>query len=383
MKNSKLVATEYNNFKACFKFDNNEVSELFLSGVSLYNVNDIYIGRVSNIKEDIKACFVDISPNETGFLPFSEIYPGSLINREYDGRLKQGDYVCVQITKEKIKTKGFSLSMNLTVPGNYSVVTVSDKAVHYSSKLNKEQIETLSQRLDSLKYDFGYIVRTNAVNVSLELLLDELDCNQNICSNIVKTFNSRSLYTCLYKGKSSLYEKINSLNKQNYDEIITDNVDIYEELKHSFNVRLYNDNQIPLKAIYSFDKAFDLATSKKVYLKSGGYLIIEPTEALTVIDVNSGKFDKNIKKEDAVRKINLDACVEIARQLKLRNLSGIIIVDFINNESKDNDNELIQVLKKEFKKDICKANCIGVTPLGLVEITREKRYSSIYDQLKY
>ena len=156
---------------------------------------------------------------------------------------------------------------------------------------------------------------------------------------------------------------------------------MYEELKTLDNVRFYNDS-FPLNALFSFDKAYLTATSKKINLRNGAFLIIEPTEALTVIDVNSGKFDKRLSKDDYIKNVNEEACIEIARQLRLRNLSGIILVDFINIERREDEDALISLMKKEIKQDNLKTTVVDFTSLGLMEITREKKYASIYDLIR-
>ncbi|MBR5357539.1 MAG: ribonuclease E/G [Lachnospiraceae bacterium] len=381
MQNSKLVVSKYKNYNAAFLFKNNHIEELFLDSSKTFNVGDIYVGRVSNIKEDIKACFVEFSEKQNGFLSFDEINENMLINRPYDGRLKQGDIVCVQITKEPLKTKGASLSMNLSLTGKYTVVITDDKDIHISSKIEKSKAKDLTDKLNETSFEFGFIVRTNAEPGDSDLIISELKSNCDELSKIIDNMKTRKLYSKLYSGHSSLYERINSLDKRKYKEIITDDEEMYEELKTLDNVRFYNDS-FPLNALFSFDKAYLTATSKKINLRNGAFLIIEPTEALTVIDVNSGKFDKRLSKDDYIKNVNEEACIEIARQLRLRNLSGIILVDFINIERKEDEDALISLMKKEIKQDNLKTTVVDFTSLGLMEITREKKYASIYDLIR-
>lgn len=382
MTNSKLIVTEYRNFEATFLFEDSDITELFLSKKKDFSVNDIYVGRVSRVKADIKACFVDFSDSQTGFLPFAEICGEFLLNRTYDGRLKQGDLVCVQISKEPVKTKGATLTMNISIPGVYSVVTATDTKIHISSKIPSKISAELHNKLEPFSGEYGFIVRTNGAEVPTEKITEEVTKNRAVLADLVGIMKYRPAFTNLYKAKASYIEQIKSISKSRYSEIVTDKDEMFESLSDFDNVRLYKDSLVPLKAVYSFDKAYELATSKEVMLKGGGFLVIEPTEALTVIDVNSGKFEKNCSKEDAIHQINLSATKEIARQLRLRNLSGIILVDFINYTDSSKQEELITTLKAELKKDLVKASFIDITPLGLAEITREKRYSSIYDQIR-
>lgn len=382
MEDNKLIVTEYKGFDACFEYKAGSLCELILTRFSSVNVNDIFVGRVSAVKDDIKACFVDISPDNKGFLPFKNIYPNSLLSREFDGRLKQGDLVAVQVTQDKIKTKEYGLSMRLTIPGAFSVITFDDKNIHFSSKLNKLQISNISETLKNNEYEYGFVVRTNADVSFVDSLLTELKENCSILKNIDSTMRYKTLYTKLYSSIHPLVERIKSIKKTDYSEIVTDSKRLFEELSCFDNVRFYDDERISLKTLYSFEKAFLLATDRKVNLDCGGYLIIEPTEAMTVIDVNSGKFDKKTDKESAAKMINMQACSEVCRQIRLRNLSGIIIVDFINMKKEDNLSSMLSYLKSELKKDALSTNLVDVTALGLVEITREKRYQSIYDAIR-
>ncbi len=382
MKDNKLVVTKYRNYNAAFLFNDGDIDELILSKDMPFNVGDIYVGRVSSVKDSLKACFVTFKEDCVGFLPFEEIYPQCLLSRKYDGRLVQGDLVCVEVIKEPMKTKGATLSMRLTVSGSLCVVTLDDRSVHVSSKIGKKQAGEFKDFFSKNRLNHGLVVRTNSIGADASEVYAEGKRNSEILSDIVSVMNSRSLYSCLYRAKPGYVQRIRSIKTNKYSEIITDNEDIYEDLKEFDNLRLYKDEHIPLKAVYAFDRAYDTATSKKVNLNFGGYLVIEPTEALTVIDVNSGKFSKNLSKRDAILKVNAEAAKEIARQLRLRNISGIIIVDFINISGPDAFDDIREILRNEFKKDYVKTNLCGFTNLDLAEISREKKFSSIYDVIK-
>ena len=196
------------------------------------------------------------------------------------------------------------------------------------------------------------------------------------------------------QAESKWYTKENTTDKDFSYEIITDQETLYPQLKeycdsygaaakevHSrVKVRLYQDKMFPLSVLYSIDKKLGVALDSRVWLKSGGYLVIEPTEALTVIDVNSGKYEAGKNPEDAYRKINQEAAREIALQLRLRNLSGIIIVDFINMESVQDNKELLAYLRTLVKSDRVSTTIVDITALGLVEITRKKINKPLREQ---
>ena len=383
MNDNKLIITKYKDFNAAFLFKDGAIDELILSKESAFNVGDIFVGRVSTVKNDLKACFVEFMEGVNGYLSFDDIYPECLLNRPYDGRLVQGDLVCVEVIKEPLKTKGATLSMRLTINGVLSVLTLDDPGIHVSSKLGKEYKRNADDYFKGRSYGYGFILRTNAASVSFDEVDTELKKNSEILKEIVSVMKFRSAFTCLYHAESSFAQRLRTISYDKYDEAISDIPEFYNNLTGIKNLRLYNDSSMPLKAIYSFDKAYCLATDKKVDLKYGGYLIIEPTEALTVIDVNSGKFDKKLSKEEAIAKINIEAAKEVARQLRLRNISGIIIVDFINQGNDKCFEKLSSLIRVELSNDSLKTSLIDFTPLGLAEITREKRHSSIYDIARY
>lgn len=373
MDDSKLIVTEYKGNTTGFLFENGDISEIIVSPKRPVNVGDIFVGRINNVKNDLKACFVDISDGVKGFLPFDEMYHDCFLNRSHIGKPVQGDLVLVQVSKEAMKTKDCSLTMHISLAGLYSVVTLDDKDIHFSSKIGSKETDRLKKICDLYKGDFGFIVRTNAVSAENDVILTEAAENSSKLNNIIDIASTRTAFSCLYKAEDSYVERIKSISGDRYSEIVTDSLDVYNTLKKYFDVRFYDDKSMPLKAVYSFDKAYSLATDKKVMLKGGGYLIIEKTEALCVIDVNSGKFDKKVSKEEAVEKVNNEAAREIARQLRLRNLSGIILVDFINTDETGRG-QIKDILKECFKKDSVKTSFVDFTSLGLCEITRQKKF---------
>ena len=217
----------------------------------------------------------------------------------------------------------------------------------------------------------GIIVRTQAQDISDYELIKE---------DILKQFEA--LFLCfnkaLYsKGRTCIYSNENPIlsviNKHKSDEIITDNEEIYKLLcEQSIDGKLYEDSLLPLYKLYNIEGLLNDVSSRKVWLKSGAYLVIDYTEAMTVIDVNTGKCEKGKNKEDTILKINLEAAIEAMRQIKLRNISGIIIIDFIDMAKDEAKEALLNQLIDEAKKDNIKTSIMGLTRLNLVEITRKK-----------
>ncbi|MDE6923949.1 MAG: ribonuclease E/G, partial [Acetatifactor sp.] len=200
----------------------------------------------------------------------------------------------------------------------------------------------------------------------------------------------RSCYTCLRDAPDAVEAVLQELAvRQEYQEIVTDSEKLYQMLSEYGNshkdtrpLRMYQDNMLSLSKLYSIESKMETALESRVWLKSGGYLIIEPTEALTVIDVNTGKYEARKSNEEAILTVNLEAAREVALQLRLRNLSGIIIVDFINMTHNNSKSQVMNLLKQLVGKDRIKTTIVDMTPLGLVEITRKKTSKPLREQMR-
>lgn len=374
---SKIVITGLNDLILLIEYENGEPIRVNCSKTSAVTIGDIYVGRVSKIKHDLNAAFVDFKENLTGFLPLNQC----------DHSLKQGDLISVMITGEPVKTKGYKLSAYLEMAGDYLVFSTKDRCIGASSKLDSavagELVGKITEDFDNL--NFGLIVRTKATVDNYPALKEELVKKGSAFDEILKYGNTRSLYSCLYKERPSYIKLLSELDQDSFDEIVCENKEIYEELITFYpdKARLFDDSRISFKALYRIEHTLDLLTSKKVNLPCGGYIIIEPTEALTTIDVNSGKIDSYKDKNKMINKVNKEAAKEIAKQLMLRNISGMIVVDFINYLDKDFEDELVLYLKNQVKFDKCKTKVYGFTNLKLLEMTRQKLNASVYDYLKY
>lgn len=385
MSNSIIVTSENNIYKTILFNDGNPIRYNICKNDD-FKIGNIYIGRVQKVKKDIGAVFVELSKDVIGFLPIKDINYKFITNRIANNNIFENDNIAVMISKEVIKTKPLTLTCNLSIQGTYSVVHSDDDQLHVSNKLDKDTKKSIENNLKTLLGDIenGVIIRTNAKSANIESIVKEITDNNAVLIKIINNINYRTCYSRIYESAPNYIDHIRNIDKKLYDKIITDNDDIYKILTsyvYDCETELYNNDSLSLKALYSLDKVHSEATSNKVYLKSGGYIIIDVCEAMTVIDVNSGKANFTEKKS-SVDLVNKEAASEIVHQLILRNISGIIIIDFINYKSKEETENLISFLKKELQKDPLKSKFIDITPLGLVEITREKKYSSIYDNLK-
>ena len=391
MVKSNVVITEYKN-KICSLFiRDNQLEDLHVESANSL-LSDIYIAKVKNINRNINAAFVELYPGQMAFLPLEDVLECPFI-KTADGKLREGDELPVQVIKEGVKTKDPVVTTKFSVTGAYCVITLDKRkgGIQYSQKLSKEQKHCIQSSLDTndLKTklsDMGCaaVIRTGAGTLKdTTVLQTELKSLIEKMQEIILRTKTRTCFSCIYKSIPSYIEYLHHLSME-YDEIVTDISEVYElllsEYKGGRSVRFYNDS-FPLKKLYSIETKMDELFSKKVHLKSGANLIIEYTEAMTVVDVNTAKCIAKKDKDTLNYKINIEAAQMLARQLKLRNISGIIIVDFINMENMQYQTELTRELKQLFKNDSVPCNFVDMTALGLVEITRKKISKPIYELL--
>ena len=357
-------------------------------------LGNIYVAHVNDVVKNINAAFVEYSPGKKAYLSLENTENTFFINRKNTTKICQGDNILVQIKKEPIKTKDAVCSTCIEFSSNYVVLTYGVAGINVSTKIKDNSLRQslsnyCSDIISDIMYDkeaygmiteelfynilsnTGIIVRTQAQDISDYELIKE---------DILKQFEA--LFLCfnkaLYsKGRTCIYSNENPIlsviNKHKSDEIITDNEEIYKLLcEQSIDVKLYEDSLLPLYKLYNIEGLLNDVSSRKVWLKSGAYLVIDYTEAMTVIDVITGKCVKGKNKEDTILKINLEAAIEAMRQIKLRNISGIIIIDFIDMAKDEAKEGLLNQLIDEAKKDNIKTSIMGLTRLNLVEITRKK-----------
>lgn len=347
-------------------------------------LGNIYKGRVNAVSKSINACFVEYAKGEQCFL--------SLDNNK---NLKVGDEIIIQIERESMGTKLPSGTMDFSLSGHFLVLSLNKRGLGFSNKLSSKDKHYLKDLLEDTPSEYfnenlpyGFIMRTNATELtSKEQLLSEYDELTKIADEIIKYGQNRTIYSVLRKSEPDYITFIKNCYENDYDEIITDIPLIYEELVNKISrkpVRLYEDVMVSLSKLYSINSRLESVLGSKIWLKSGGWLRIQSTEALTAIDVNSGKFEsKNKTPSEMILKINKEAADEIMHQLILRNLSGIIVVDFINMKDVKARKELMSYLKILAKDDPIKTEIVDITRLGLVEITRKKINKTLREQFLY
>lgn len=362
-------------------------------------LGNVYIGKIKQIVPKIGAAFVEIAPGEMTYLPLEDVKEPLMAKQQRLDKLTENDEIVVQIAKEAVKTKFPTVSTNISLQGNLVVLTTENKKLGISSKLDKTKRKHFQEIFAEKKTDaFGLIIRTIAGNSSDNEVFAEFSRISEVLEYIFSQYQHRTCYSCLYKGPSPYIAGVKERLSSDIEKIMTDDVGVYEELLATFGssfgadrtsngcfnaeqIVLYTDDKLSLSALYGLKFKLEEALQERIWLKSGAYLIIQPTEALTVIDVNSGKCTKSSKK-DFYLNVNLEAAEEIARQLRLRNISGICIVDFINMDTKEAEQELVSGLKKHLAKDTVPAVFVDFTKLGLAEITRKKVKKPLWEQVQ-
>ena len=377
----QFVFTEWNKKKLGILFEDGKAMEIRCYEADSI-LGNVYRARVSNLSPNINAAFVDIKKGESCYLSMDD-YHGE--------KLKVGDLVTVQVVRDKIKTKRYAVTTDISLQGDYAVTTLF-APVGVSSKITdsarKKELKTLMQNLLIAEQDaqfylaegnvaeierikkltLGGIIRTQAEHAEDAAITREIEGQARLLYSIMKKSEYATQYTCLYHTEVEYIKDIRRMHALQDVEIVTDIPEVTEAISE---IPLYTD-EYTLTLRYSLASLLSKTLSKRAYLKSGAYLVIEPTEAMTVIDVNSGKSIKGKNAEEQFLKINIEAAKEIARQLRLRNISGIVMIDFINMKEESHNHELMKNLAEYVRTDPVRTTVVDMTKLGLVELTRQK-----------
>lgn len=373
--------------------DNQVLSAQVLASAK-YTTGSIYLGKVQSVSQNIEAAFVDLGGGYLAFLPLSDAKYARPTNRSAGARLKPGDELPVQLVSGPVKTKQAKVTARLSLAGQFAVVGMQsgrkDGSVQVSSKLSKEKREHF-KKSDVLRKIAGRLsltVRTNAGTLADEApLIAEAQALADTLGHIQEIAGTRTCYSCLHQGKPDYAAFVENAYRVEYDEVITDIPEVFNALQNickrdGIPLRLYKDELLPLFKLYSVEMRMQELLAKKVWLKSGGYLVIEPTEALISIDVNTGKCETGKDSEETFFKIDMEAAEAIALHLRARNLSGMILVDFINLKSREKETALLEYMRSLLKKDPVRADALDMTALGLMELTRKRTGPSLAEQLK-
>ncbi len=392
MENNKLLVTVLEQGILAANYEGNRMVQVNIEPRDTKSIlGNIYLGQVKNIVKNINAAFVEYEKGKMCYLSLKDTEKAVFANVKKNNKICEGDTIVVQISREDVKTKAPVATVCFAFTGKYLVLTHGKSRLSVSTKISEEEErERLKELLRPYqREEYGFILRTNALGAEEEAILREQRILNGLYQNITEFGIHKEKRSLLYQAPANYLCSIRD-SQDTVSEIVTDSSELYRQMEEYLNcyqmedlgkLRLYEDTSTSLDRLYALTTNLEKAVSKQVWLKSGGYLVIEPTEALTVIDVNTGKAIKGNKKvQETFFKINLEAAKEIAFQMRLRNLSGIIIVDFIDMASDEDKQELLRTLREHLKKDPLKAVALDITPLGLVEITRKKLRKPLHEQ---
>ncbi len=384
-------------------------------------VGDIYLGQVARVLPGIKAAFIDIGMKHDAFLHFSDIGERtrelqSLLEDDEDDeeeaqyvqqpvkknervpelingvpKLQKGQEILVQITKEPVTNKGVRVTSSISIAGRFCVLLPYDNKIGVSKKITdfKERKRLRSIARGILPPNAGLIIRTVARSQSEEALKEDLQYVKKIWENIEESLKEKKPPEIVYQDLSTTTSVIRDLFTSDVSRIYVDSKKIYKQIRDYVNsihpewtekVQLYKGEASIFDA-FKIEEQIKTLFGRRVPLKTGGYIVIEHTEAMVVIDVNSGKYAASKDQEINSLKTDLEASREIARQLRLRDIGGLIVIDFIDLEDEKNRKKVYDELKKEFKKDRAKVAVLPMSDFGLVQITRQRIRQNIMQAL--
>lgn len=355
-------------------------------------VGNIYKGKVDTVIPSLNAAFVNFGFDKKGFLYLSkeehEFEPGETKDKDLSFEVKKGQDILVQVVKEAFGTKGARISSEISLPGRYLVLMPQDHRLGVSRRIEDEaervRLKGILQDL-KLPKGLGFIVRTAASGKTKQQLKIDARFLLKMWSRITKVARYRQAPSLIYEEYDLILRVVRDSFTEDVSRLIIDSKTEYRRvlkfvrsfLRHLCGrIELYRGEDLFLnKNIQGqINKIFE----KKIFLKSGAYIVIEPTEGLVVVDVNSGGFKKKLSPEESAFRVNREAAKEIAHQLRLRDLGGIIVIDFIDMEKEGHRKEILHTLKKELNLDRAKYDVLGISKFGLVEMTRERIHKTIH-----
>lgn len=370
-------------------------------------VGSIYKGRIQNMEDGLQAAFVDIGMKKNAFIHYWDMIPedaarleaeeGMAANRPRKKKAQPGEMakmfppgseIIVQVTKGPIGTKGPRVTANLSVPGRYLVMMPGSKLKGVSRKIENDQERArLKKALGRLPIPsgIGLIIRTSAENVRATSFARDLRALLDTWQKIEDGIKNTPAPCCLYHEPDLVERVVRDSITEEVGRIVIDSRETFERIREmtgrisrrvKSRVKLY-DGAAPVFENFDVERQLENAFRRKVWLKSGGYLIFDETEALVAIDVNTGRHKGGKTQEDSILQVNTEAAAEVARQLRLRNIGGLVVIDFIDMKSRKNQTAVYRGLKEALQDDKARTNVLPVSALGLVEMTRQRMEESL------
>ena len=347
-------------------------------------VGNIYKGQVQNVLPGMQAAFVDIGTGKNAFMYIGDGRPADTLHTlPKPQKIHIGQQLPVQIVKDASGSKGPRATTHITLPGRHVVLLPTAAYIGMSRRIEDEtersRLHAIAEKI--CPQDMGLIVRTVAAGASETALAEDVQYLEKLWHSLLARFNIKSKgASLLYRDADLIIRIVRDSLTEDVEEMLIDDRAVYQRVCEFVQllspalverIKLYEDRE-PLFKHYGLEEELENVGGREVELKSGGFLVIDKTEALTVIDVNTGKYTGNSNLGETVYRTNLEAAAEIMRQLRLRDIGGIIIVDFIDMEKEEQKEQLLALLRELAKEDRTKTNIVDITSLGLVEITRKK-----------
>jgi len=372
--------------------ENSRLAEIFWersSNASL--VGNIYKGVVENVLPGISSAFINIGLEKNAYIYISDVIGDK--RQGIDNILKKGQEVMVQIIKDAISTKGMKVTMDITIPGKYLVLSPYSDHISVSKNIEDESererlLNIVTSIAESTK-KYGVIVRTEAEGVGEEELRKEYKYLIRLWESLLKKFENVRAPSLLYKDMDITLQVARDLLNKDVSIYMLDNREDYYNVldfvskispEYKDKIKLY-EAKTPIFKAFNIEQEIDELRKIKVEIPSGGSIIIQEAESLCAIDVNTGRYTGNKSQEETVTQTNIEAAYEIARQLRLRNIGGIIVIDFIDMKKASNRNRVMKALEDAVKNDRAKIKILPITRLGLIEMTRERRRESTFSML--
>jgi ribonuclease G len=400
MNREILINANSDETRAALVEDGSVVEFYMERPTSQKTAGNIYLGKVINVLPGMQAAFIDIGQEKNAFLYVDDAFlPPELQNndvprfrknrkRTINDLVKPGQNILVQVVKEAIGTKGARVTRHVTFPGRYLVLMPTVNYVGVSRRITEESER---QRLRKLAKDIkpknmGVIIRTVAEKKTREEIERDLLFVLRLWERVQSKVSGQKAPALLHRDLGLVFRMVRDELNQETTRMLVDDGQTYGkvlELLDSVSPEMkdrviyYRDREIPLFSLYGVEAAIEQALQRQVWLRSGGYIVVDKTEALTVIDVNTGRYVGGKNLSETVFKTNMEACEEICRQLRLRDIGGIIVIDFIDMDSPDHKAKVVAELEKHLKRDHTKTVVVGLTGLGLVEMTRKKVRQSL------
>ena len=394
----ELLIDVKNNKKNILLLENGKLTERYVEEDGQERLEgNIYLGIVENVLPGMQAAFVDIGKEKNTFIHIRDILPkvsNETGNKnenfsKYDIKeyLKVGSPVLVQVKKDSTNKKGARISAHLSLPGRFVVIMPNEDFITISQKIDNEnerdRLKSIVKKC--LPQGFGAIVRTSAVSKSEEDIAFDVEKTINTYKNIKSKYDKeiqkgKNVKTqLLYKSEDIVSRILTDLMDQDLYRILTNDKNVFlqvqEKLKET-KKEIKLEMQEDILGMYNIQNQLEELENRKVWLKCGGFITIDKTEALTAIDVNSGKYTGKKDLEQTIFTVNKEATIEIARQLRLRDIGGIIIIDYIDMQDEENEKKIIELFEENLKKDRSKTQIVGFSKLNLLEMTRKHMCSS-------